>query len=140
LNVFRYALDGTYEILTAIDNRINGSASALNFQGNQYKKLFDKTINNLCTLIYNETFREYFDDFQRHQKYPVKVNTCPYPTGPNEIKNFRIQDYGDLLPAYVPGSEKWKLEIRFIDGEEVLGGYNLFVLLRNQKSLMMGGK
>jgi hypothetical protein len=119
---------------------VSVSGTALNFQGNQYKKIFDKTINNLCTLMYNETFREYFDDFQRHQKYPVESKTCPYPTGPNEIKNFMFQDYGNLLPPYVPGNEKWKLEIRYIYGEEILGSFNFYGLLRNQKSLMMGGK
>jgi hypothetical protein len=133
-------LDGNYTVLTAIDDTFNVTETAFNFQGNQYKKMGDANLNNLCTLVYNENVREYFEDFQRHQKYPVEWKTCPYSTGPNEIKNYMIKDYADLLPPYVPWNEKWKVEIRFIDGEELLGGFNIYAILRNHNTLMMGGK
>jgi hypothetical protein len=56
----------------SIDDTTNATGIAYNFQGNQYKKMGDKSSNNLCTLGYNDTWRDNFEDFQRHQKYPVE--------------------------------------------------------------------
>lgn len=107
----------------------------MNFQGGQYKKLAEKSIDNICKNLYNETLLEQFEHFQASQKTPVPWKTCPYPTGPNEIINY-YTDAGSMLPAYIPGGEKWKLEIRFSKDGEVLGGYNIYALVRNEKSLL----
>lgn len=120
-----------------IDDSLSGSITALNFQGNQYKKIGDKQIDHVCTFGYNETFREYFEDFQKFHAHPIAWKTCPFPAGPNEIKKYLIKDY-EFMPAYIPGNEKWKIEIRALKDGEVLGGFNIYALLRNQASLMNG--
>lgn len=120
-----------------IDDSHSASGAALNFQGNQYKKMGDKQIDHLCTFVYNETFREYYEDFMTFVTHPVPWKTCPYPAGPNEIKNYFIKDY-EMMPAYIPGNEKWKVEVRLIKDGEILGGYNGYGILRNQASLMNG--
>jgi hypothetical protein len=69
----------------------------------------------------------------------VEWLTWPYPTGKNEIKNYYVTDYGNLLPPYIPGGEKWRIEVRYIKDGEVVGGYEVYGILRNQNSLMNGG-
>ena len=113
--------------------------AALNFQGGQYKKFVDRSTDNICSSIYNETYREIYEDFQAHQKYqkyPVPWKVCPYPTGPNEIFDYYVADYGSMLPPYVPESEKWKIEVRYFKGDEMLGGFNGYATLRNERSLL----
>lgn len=108
-------------------------------QGGQYRKMFGGEEDKICTTAYNETFRDYYDQFQSCQTTQVPWKTCPYPDGPNELKNFYIEDYGNYLPAYLPGSEKWKVEVMFYENETVeVGGYNIYVSLRNQRSLLNG--
>jgi hypothetical protein len=102
--------------------------------------MFERSFNNLCTIGYNDTYRDNFEFFQSHQKIEVPWKTCPYPTGPNELKNYLAKDYAEFLPEYMPGSEKWKISLQFLENEEAVGGFNIYAILRNQKSLMMGGK
>lgn len=49
-----------------------------------------------------------------------------------------LEDETNLLPEYVPGNEKWQIDIGFAKAGDILGGVRLFVILRNQKSLMVG--
>lgn len=135
-NKSSYVLNGKYTIKTGFDDTFSGSGAGLNFQGGQYKKIADKTVDKICATLYNETFREYYENFQASQKNPVPWNTCPYPTGPNEINDYYVEDYGSMLPAYVPGSEKWKLEVRILKEKAILGGYNLYFILRSERSLL----
>lgn len=129
-------MSGNYTIKMSLDDGFSGSGAAFNFQGGQYKKIGDKTIDTICTSLYNETYREQFERFQNSQKYPVAWKTCPYPTGSNEINNYYIEDFGSLLPPYIPGGEKWKLEDRIIKDGEILGGVNIYLTLRTEKSLL----
>lgn len=109
---------------------------ALNFQGNQYKKIGDKNIKNFCSTVYMDNHQELFEDYQSHTSNPVPWKTCPYPKGSNEVKNFLLKNSASLLPPYIPGGEKWKIEVRFFRGEAELGGYNIYGLLRSNASLL----
>lgn len=110
-------------------------AAGLNLQGGQYKKIMDKNMENFCATVYQDSHRDFFEDYQAHTSNPVKWKTCPYPAGSSEIKNYLITD-GNFLPAYIPGGEKWKVLIRFLRKGEELGGYNLYAMLRNNASLL----
>lgn len=50
--------------------------------------------------------------------------------------NFHLDNVDDLLPPYMPGGEKWKIEVRFFKDNEMLGGYNFFLIIRSEKSLL----
>ena len=107
-----------------------------NFRGGNYKKLFEKFIPNYCECVYVEEFKEYYESFQAALTLPQLWKACPYLAGKNEVHNFYASDNG-FLPPYIPGgSEKWRLDVRFFKGDVVLGGYNLYVLVRNQESLL----
>lgn len=122
-----------------LDDSINIIVQALNFQGNQYKRIFEKDFGTFCTTLYgSETWHKNFDEFHKHSKLEVPWETCPYPTGKNELKDYVLEDETNLLPEYVPGNEKWQIDIGFAKAGDILGGVRLFVILRNQKSLMVG--
>jgi hypothetical protein len=110
----------------------------LNFQGNQYKKIFDKTVYTICDSLYVDIHKDYFEKYQAHLSNPVAWKTCPYPAGSSEVNNLVADDFGNLLPPYIPGGEKWKFEVRFIRDGVALGGYNLYGIIRTEKSLLEG--
>lgn len=132
-------IDGKYLLKTPLDDSHGVLIIASNFQGGQYKKLFEKGVNELCTAMYDEKNRIYFEKLQERKKYPVPWLTCPYPAGPNEISNLLLEDYGSVLPPHVPGGEKWKMEVNFIKNDVVIGGFNIYCTLRSEKSLLNGG-
>jgi hypothetical protein len=111
----------------------------LNFQGNQYKKMFEKDLGLFCDALYQDFFKANYEGFVSRTISKVPWKTCPYPAGPDEVTNWLIDDVGDALPPYIPGGEKWKAEVRFYEKEIVLGGYNLFAIIRNDQSLLKGG-
>lgn len=107
-------------------------------QGGQYKQMVDKKVTNFCTSLYVEPSKPIFENYQSHTTNPVAWKTCPYPAGSNEVKDFYVEDSELLLPPYIPGGEKWKIEMRFSRKGEVLGGYNLYASLRSEESLLDG--
>lgn len=108
----------------------------LNLQGGQYKQMMEKSFTNFCRSLYMETSKTFFENYQAHTIKPVAWKTCPYPAGQNEVKNFHVSDGLFMIPPYLPGSEKWKVELKLTRGEEVLGGYNLYAILRSEHSLL----
>lgn len=54
---------------------------------------------------------------------------------PNEVHNFNVEDNG-TLPPYIPGGEKWRADVRFIQDGVELGGYNLYAIIRSEKKLL----
>jgi hypothetical protein len=125
--------------MSDLSNDLTISVSASNFQGNQYKQMFQKDLGRFCDCLYKPTLENIFNEAHLHGKVKVPWKTCPYPKGPNEFYNFLLQDFGSLLPPYMPGGEKWKMQVRYFNGSELLGGYNMFAILRNEQSLLNGG-
>jgi hypothetical protein len=132
-------LNGKYVIKAPFSNNMTMKVFALNFQGNQYKKMFEKDLGPFCDALYQEPYKAQYERFVSHTISKVPWKTCPYPAGPEEITNYMMDDVGDLLPPYIPGGEKWKAEARFYEKEIELGGYNLFAIIRNDESLLKGG-
>ena len=98
--------------------------------------MIEKSFANFCEALYMDASKSFFEDYQAHTINPVAWKTCPYPAGQNEVKNFYADDRVIVLPPYIPGSEKWKIELRFMREAEVLGGYNIFVSLRTEHTLL----
>jgi hypothetical protein len=131
-------LNGKFILKRDLDNEMTLKLAALNFQGNQYKQMFDKDFGKFCDVLYDDKVEDKYNNLHKHFEVKVPWKTCPYPKGPNEITNFMIDDFADQLPPYLPGSEKWQIQVRFLLSEEVLGGYNVFAIIRTEKSLMNG--
>lgn len=132
-------ISGKYILKIPLGNDIDVFVEAFNFQGGQYKKMGEKKIKDYCKTLYTDTYKKTFDDFNAASTVKVPFGTCPYPVMENVVTNFHISDDGQF--PYIPGGEKWKIHIRFVKDNEVLGGYNMYALLRNEQTLMkVGGK
>ena len=114
-------------------------AVALNFQGGQYKQMFEKELGKACEWVYGSPFEQLFVDAHNCGDVKVPWNTCPYPKGPNTVHNYAIDDsFTSYLPPYMPGGEKWKVQILFLHDDVLLGGFSIYSTLRSEKSLLEG--
>lgn len=130
-------INGKYNLKVPLDDGIDITVEAFNFQGGQYKKMADKLLNKFCESAYEERTKDGYSQFFEASTVKIPFGTCPYPAGKNELNNFMIDENG-VLPAYVPGGEKWKVDVRFLKGGKILGGYNAYVLVRSEQSLLKG--
>ena len=128
-------ISGKYNLKLPLDDDIDIFVEALNFQGGQYKKIGDKRLNKFCTTLYTDSFKKVFDDYYEASLVKTPFGTCPFPVMQNEVTNFYISEDG-MLPQYIPGGEKWKIHMRFIKDSDVLGGYNIYMLIRNEKTMI----
>lgn len=126
-------MDGKLELLTELSDELSVDASALNWQGNQYKSVFTKHLDKMCEALYTESAQAHFEDAMRSLSHPWEWKLCPVPAGPNEFRNFLVED--NFLPPYFPGSEKWLIEFKVSRGEDFLGGYRIYCIIRNEKTL-----
>ena len=53
-----YVIDGDFTITSTLDDSNDFVIIGNNFQGRQYKKLFDKKYKKLCTTIFDESFKD----------------------------------------------------------------------------------
>lgn len=121
-----------------LDDDIDMTIEAFNFQGGQYKKMLDKRFDKFCKSLYVEVIKGPYAKFYDSSTIKLPFGTCPYPEGKNEITNLIFDDEG-MLPPYIPGGEKWRVDLRFVNKEEVFGGYNVYAMIRNEQSLLKGG-
>lgn len=52
---------------------------AENHASGGYKKIFDRIFPNFCLFLYQEHYKDLFEDYQSKTTNPVAFNTCPYP-------------------------------------------------------------
>lgn len=113
-----------------IDDKIILKIFMLNLQGNQYKLMMTKYLGKFCEALYQDQYKELFDDVHNHLKMKVPWKSCPYPKGSNEFKDFLFQINEDSLPSKIPGSEKWQLQMRYYKAKKMLGGFNVFATVK----------
>lgn len=132
-------MSGRYTINENLGDDVVVELTALNFQGNTYKYWMTKELGGVCSAIYKDMMKDIFLEYHNHAKVSIPWKTCPYPKGPNELNNLTFAKIEELLPPYIPGNEKWKIEMRFHRDDEELGGYNLYVTVRSEETLLKYG-
>ena len=131
-----YALDGKFEFLYSVSDANSADVSVKNMQGGQYKEIFAKHVDAVCEGLYTEMMKDHMEALFSNLVKPIKWKTCPIPAGPNEFMNFFVED--NFLPPYIPGGEKWLFEVRINEGDECIGGYRIYTIIRNEKTLLQG--
>lgn len=134
--MFRFVINGKFTVKQELGEDMDIHGAAYNLQGGQYKQMVEKKFVNFCNTVYMNTNKFIFENYQSHTTNPVEWKTCGYPAGSNEVKNFLVDDNVFPLPPYVPGGEKWKIEIRMVRAGEVLGGYDIYANLRSNETLL----
>lgn len=132
-------INGEFDLLIDLDDTITLTVNALNFQGNQYKVMFSKNLGKYCEVLYQEHLRTKYEEVQNYTKVKFPWKTCPWTKGRNGLNNYRLEDTEKMLPVYIPGNEKWEFQLRFLRDQEVLGGYNAYVIIRDEKSILEAG-
>ena len=133
-----FVFDGKYDLKVPLDDDIDMKIEAFNFQGGQYKKIGEKRFDKFCASVYDDMTEKQFAKFYAASTLKVPFGTCPFPAGESEITNLMVDDDG-ILPPYIPGGEKWRADVRFLKKTKILGGFNVYALIRNEQSLLKGG-
>lgn len=129
-------MNGKFTIKMDVGNNIDFHVVGSNFQGNQYKQMFEKDLGKFCDLLYQDVSRSTVESVFNHLTDKIPWKTCPFPKGQHDIINFLLE--GSLLPPYIPGNEKWKVELQYLLNGETIGGFNIYALLRSTQSLLNG--
>lgn len=61
-----------------LDDSLDFLVIAYNFQGGQYKKIGEKKFKQICKTMYEEQYREQFDDVKKFSNI-FPHGTCPIP-------------------------------------------------------------
>ena len=60
--------------------------------------------------------------------------TCPIPPQVVRVNDYAFMDEGDFLPPYMPGNERWRVDVWVSkDDVKVTGGRAYMILRDNQK-------
>lgn len=74
-----YVLTGDFTIKEDIsDGDLTTLSEGFNFNAGQYKKIGDKRLENLCTILNQEKFKDTYLDVKSHSNIP-DWGTCPIP-------------------------------------------------------------
>lgn len=118
-----------------IDNSIIVSFEAFNFVAGQYKKIFGRPLGGLCDRLYDEAFSEVTKNFWGHINSSVPFGTCPLPADYLFLKDWSPSDLGEYLPPYIPGEERWKVNVWYTKNEKVIGGFTTYAIIRDDQKL-----
>lgn len=132
---------GKIDILQEITDEHFLHVSFYNFDAGQYKKYFiDKNFTNLCTsFTEDELMKDAVKDIVANTESKIELGKCPWPAGVLDAKNYFPED--SFLPPYISmASEKWRCDIRIYKNDEFQGGIVVYVLLRNDETLMKLGR
>lgn len=97
-----YVMNSVYELKRPFHDGLVVKFEAFNLAGGQYKKIGEIFEKRPCSRMFEDQYRNIFDDYQNCSSNPVEWKVCPIAPIKNKVTNFLIQDYG-LLPPYVPG-------------------------------------
>ena len=72
-----YVIDGDLTITSTLDDSNDFVVTGNNFQGRQYKKLFDKKYKKYCTTIFDESFKKSYEKAVATSNLP-KFGDCSF--------------------------------------------------------------
>lgn len=131
----RTVASGIFEIKLPVDNSVILSFEAFNFDAGQYKKIFGRTLGGFCDIIYDPSFKDVTQDFWNHINISVPYGSCPLPSQVLYVNDHPLKDLGEYLPPYIPGGERWKVNLWFSKNEKIIGGLTEYAIIRDNQKL-----
>jgi hypothetical protein len=99
--------------------------------------MMHKEMGGFCDFFYDQQFKEIYEDLQTHIDNKTPWGECPWTKGSYVLKKYLFQGLEKQMPAYVPGSEKWRIFLDYsIEGKSV-AGFVIYAVLRNDNNLMI---
>ena len=89
-----YVLNGNFSLSERLDDTADLRFVSYNFQGREYRKVFERFIPKLCSSLFRETFRKSYGVIVAHSNFP-KFGDCDFR--PVSICNLRFIDYLNIL-------------------------------------------
>ena len=72
-----YVLNGNFSLNDRVDDTVDALFVNYNFQGREYRKIFERLIRKVCTSLFVETFRKTYESFVTHSDLP-KFGDCDF--------------------------------------------------------------
>lgn len=82
-----------------IDDSVDFGLIGNNFQGRQYKKIFEKKYKKVCSTIFDESLKEFYEKIVENSDLP-KFGECNFIPKKYHMSNLLLQE-SDLLPPYI---------------------------------------
>lgn len=71
-----------------------------------------------------------------HTNVSVSYGDCPIPPQNINVLDYKINNLGDYLPPYIPGNERWMLELILSNRiGDIIGGGRFYAILRDDEKL-----
>jgi hypothetical protein len=118
---------------------VNVGFKAFNHNAGQYKLIFQRNLGPFCDAMYEEHLKQTYIELESTVNDSIPYKTCPVKPKGYRVTNYAPKNLGDYLPQYVPGGERWMLNFYYEKNQEILGGWNIYALLRNNQSLLKYG-
>jgi hypothetical protein len=88
-----------------LNESLDGEFEAFNLSGGQYKKLFGRTLKNVCEIAKDPSLKNEIMKYLAHTNATWDYGTCPIYAQSVHVEDWSPDDLGDYLPAYIPGEE-----------------------------------
>ena len=72
-----YVLNGNFTLKERFDDTLDVRFINYNFQGREYRKIFERFVPKLCSTIFVETFRKLYGTITAHSDLP-KFGDCDF--------------------------------------------------------------
>ena len=73
-----YVLNGNFTLKERFDDTLDVRFINYNFQGREYRKIFERLIQKFCTSLFVEPLRKLYESFVAHSDLP-KFGDCDFP-------------------------------------------------------------
>lgn len=135
LNICSSVYSGYFQTFKTIGNDYHVEVEASNLQGGQYKVMLVKNFGPFCDLIWQETVRDEINRYRQHMNLTIEDNQCPFPPLITTLQDYTPKDFGEYLPEYIPGNERWKMKVMFMKNKKIAGSYDVYIILRSKESM-----
>lgn len=101
------------------------SFEGFNLSGGQYKKIFETEKTREIEIKRFMTYTNATFTYGDKELAPQWV----------EIKDYDAANVGQFLPNYIPGNERWKVNIWLSENDEIVSGITYYVIIRDDAKL-----
>ena len=92
-------------------------------------------MGHFCDIVYDISFENTARAALAASNSTTPYGTCPVPPQTVYVDEFAPGDAGDAIPPYMPGNERWKLDIWVLKDNEKLSGLRVYAILRDELKL-----
>lgn len=111
------------------------SFDAFNLSGGQYKKIFSNNWGPFCDFLYEKSVEKTVKSAFASTNTTMPYGTCPFQRQVIQFNDYAFVDEADFLPPYLPGNERWKLDL-FVSKDDVkVTGFRLYAIVRDNQKL-----